>query len=121
MALVAFVFKPWLGLLFFAAYAVYFWREIGSVGGKAETAWSWRCRRPRPSVARDDSAAVQAVQLRSRRGKNTSRSRSRTVAATGMAISAPTMPRAAPPSRTATNVAVAGTSTLRPITRGTMK
>ena len=27
-ALVAFAFKPWLGLLFLAAYAVYFWREI---------------------------------------------------------------------------------------------
>ncbi|WP_424532838.1 sodium:calcium antiporter [Sphaerisporangium viridialbum] len=28
LGLVAFAFKPWLGLLFFAAYAVYFWREI---------------------------------------------------------------------------------------------
>jgi cation:H+ antiporter len=32
LGLVAFAFKPWLGLLFFAAYAVYFWREIR--GGK---------------------------------------------------------------------------------------
>jgi cation:H+ antiporter len=28
LGLVAFSFKPWLGLLFFTAYAVYFWREI---------------------------------------------------------------------------------------------
>ncbi|HEV7831529.1 MAG TPA: sodium:calcium antiporter [Pseudonocardiaceae bacterium] len=28
LGLVTFAIKPWLGLLFFAAYAVYFWREI---------------------------------------------------------------------------------------------
>ncbi|GAA1303626.1 membrane protein [Planotetraspora silvatica] len=28
LGLVAFAVKPWLGLLFFAAYGVYFWREI---------------------------------------------------------------------------------------------
>ena len=28
LGLVAFAIKPWLGLLFFAAYGVYFWREI---------------------------------------------------------------------------------------------
>src|SRR6201996_7573072 len=28
LGLVAFAMKPWLGLLFFAVYAVYFWREI---------------------------------------------------------------------------------------------
>jgi cation:H+ antiporter len=28
LGLVAFAIKPWLGLLFFAAYAVYFWREM---------------------------------------------------------------------------------------------
>ncbi|MGH3903380.1 MAG: sodium:calcium antiporter [Pseudonocardiaceae bacterium] len=40
LGLVALAVKPWLGLLFFAAYAVYFWREIradqhadGSEGG----------------------------------------------------------------------------------------
>jgi cation:H+ antiporter len=32
LGLVAFAVKPWLGLLFFAAYAVYFWREIRSGG-----------------------------------------------------------------------------------------
>lgn len=30
LGLVAFAIKPWLGLLFFAVYAVYFWREIRS-------------------------------------------------------------------------------------------
>jgi cation:H+ antiporter len=39
LGLVAFAIKPWLGLLFFAAYAVYFWREIrggGEHGGGEE-------------------------------------------------------------------------------------
>src|SRR3954447_1373987 len=35
LGLVAFAFKPALGLLFFAAYAVYFWREIRG-GGQAD-------------------------------------------------------------------------------------
>jgi cation:H+ antiporter len=30
LGLVAFAMKPWLGVLFFAVYAVYFWREIRS-------------------------------------------------------------------------------------------
>jgi cation:H+ antiporter len=33
LGLVAFAIKPWLGVLFFAAYAVYFWREIRSGDG----------------------------------------------------------------------------------------
>jgi cation:H+ antiporter len=33
LGLVAFAVKPWLGVLFFAAYAVYFWREIRGGGG----------------------------------------------------------------------------------------
>lgn len=37
LGLVAFAFKPVLGLLFFAAYGVYFWREIrGGDGGEGE-------------------------------------------------------------------------------------
>ena len=32
LGLVAFAIKPWLGLLFFAAYAAYFWREIRNTG-----------------------------------------------------------------------------------------
>ena len=38
LGLVAFAIKPWLGLLFFAAYGMYFWREIrgGSSGDHDE-------------------------------------------------------------------------------------
>ncbi|AGL19946.1 sodium:calcium antiporter [Actinoplanes sp. N902-109] len=32
LGLVAFAVKPWLGVLFFLAYAVYFWRETGGAG-----------------------------------------------------------------------------------------
>jgi len=32
LGLVVFAFKPWLGLAFFAAYAVYFWRELRGGG-----------------------------------------------------------------------------------------
>ncbi|MGH3374719.1 MAG: sodium:calcium antiporter [Actinoallomurus sp.] len=32
LGLVTFAFKPWLGLLFFAAYGVYFWRELRAEG-----------------------------------------------------------------------------------------
>jgi transposase-like protein len=60
-------------------------------------------------------------QVRSRRGRRVSRSSSRSAAATGMATSAPTRPRAAPPMRTATSVTVAGTSTDRPMIRGTRR
>jgi cation:H+ antiporter len=36
LGLVAFAVKPWLGLLFFAAYAVYFWREMRGGGGNGD-------------------------------------------------------------------------------------
>jgi cation:H+ antiporter len=36
LGLVAFAVKPWLGLLFFAAYAVYFWREIRADSADAD-------------------------------------------------------------------------------------
>jgi cation:H+ antiporter len=35
LGLVAFTVKPWLGLLFFAAYGVYFWREMRGTGEHA--------------------------------------------------------------------------------------
>jgi cation:H+ antiporter len=35
LGLVAFALKPWLGLLFFSAYAVYFWREMRGTGEHA--------------------------------------------------------------------------------------
>jgi cation:H+ antiporter len=38
LGLVAFTLKPWLGLLFFAAYAVYFWREIRGGGEHSNSA-----------------------------------------------------------------------------------
>lgn len=37
LGLVAFAIKPWLGLLFFATYAVYFSRELGNREGAGET------------------------------------------------------------------------------------
>jgi cation:H+ antiporter len=36
VGLVAFAFKPWLGLLFLAAYAAYVWKETRGGGGEAE-------------------------------------------------------------------------------------
>lgn len=36
VGLVAFAFKPWLGILFLAAYAVYFWRELSRDEGDEE-------------------------------------------------------------------------------------
>jgi cation:H+ antiporter len=38
LGLVTFAFKPWLGLLFFAAYGVYFWREVRADAGEGEEA-----------------------------------------------------------------------------------
>lgn len=38
LGLVALAVKPWLGLLFFAAYAVYFWREVRGDGSSGEDA-----------------------------------------------------------------------------------
>jgi cation:H+ antiporter len=55
LGLVAFAVKPWLGLLFFAAYAVYFWRELrddsdhGTGGHELEPLHLQR-RRPVPST-----------------------------------------------------------------------
>jgi cation:H+ antiporter len=54
LGLVAFAVKPWLGLLFFAAYAVYFWREIRGGGGHGESEdldpLLLQRRRPRPAT-----------------------------------------------------------------------
>jgi len=38
VGLVAFAIKPWLGLLFFATYGVYFWREMHAEGDEASSA-----------------------------------------------------------------------------------
>ncbi|MGH3969445.1 MAG: sodium:calcium antiporter, partial [Mycobacterium sp.] len=62
LGLVAFAIKPWLGLLFFAVYAVYFWREIrGSHAGEQEPALSPLKLQPR--AARPATAAVLAQTL----------------------------------------------------------
>jgi cation:H+ antiporter len=54
LGLVAFAVKPWLGLLFFAAYAVYFWREIRGGGGHGHDAdlapLRLQRRRPQPAT-----------------------------------------------------------------------
>lgn len=49
LGLVTFAFKPWLGLLFFAAYGVYFWREL------------------RGGVSRDEVADVEPLRLQRNR------------------------------------------------------
>ena len=59
LGLVAFALKPWLGLLFFAAYGVYFWRELrddsdhgtgeGALGGELGPLLLQR-RRPVPAT-----------------------------------------------------------------------
>ncbi|MEV6925623.1 sodium:calcium antiporter [Dactylosporangium sp. NPDC051485] len=53
LGLVAFAVKPWLGLLFFAAYAVYFWREIrgGGEHGDGEELAPLLLQRRRPVPA----------------------------------------------------------------------
>ena len=53
LGLVAFAIKPWLGLLFFTAYGVYFWREIRAEGGTSqdEDLHPLRLQRRRPQPA----------------------------------------------------------------------
>ena len=60
-------------------------------------------------------------QVRSIRRKVTSFSSNRIAAAAGIATRAPISPSSAPPTRTATTVTAAGTSTVRPIIRGTSR
>jgi cation:H+ antiporter len=57
LGLMAFAIKPWLGLLFFAVYAVYFWREIrgGHPGDDREELAPLKLQ---PRAARPATAAV---------------------------------------------------------------
>jgi cation:H+ antiporter len=57
LGLVAFAIKPWLGLLFFAVYSVYFWREIrgGHPGDDEEELAPLKLQ---PRAARPATAAV---------------------------------------------------------------
>ena len=63
LGLVAFAIKPWLGLLFFAAYGVYFWREIrgGTSGDHDEHELAPLKLQPR--AARPATTAVLAQTL----------------------------------------------------------
>ncbi len=63
LGLTAFAIKPWLGLLFFAAYGVYFWREIrgGTVGDHDEHELA--PLRLQPRATRPASTAVVAQTL----------------------------------------------------------
>ena len=57
LGLVAFAIKPWLGLLFFAVYAVYFWRAIrgGQLGDVGEELAALKLQ---PRAAQPANAAV---------------------------------------------------------------
>jgi cation:H+ antiporter len=54
LGLVAFAIKPWLGVLFFAAYAIYFWRELRADdeahGGHDLEPLKLQRRRPEPAT-----------------------------------------------------------------------
>jgi cation:H+ antiporter len=58
LGLVAFAIKPWLGLLFFAAYGVYFWREIRGGTSGADDEHSLAPLKLQPRAARPATTAV---------------------------------------------------------------
>ncbi|GAB2826862.1 sodium:calcium antiporter [Actinoallomurus bryophytorum] len=62
LGLVTFAFKPWLGLLFFAAYGVYFWRELRAESSDDEVAEIEPLRlQPRRATPATWAVVVQAV------------------------------------------------------------
>jgi cation:H+ antiporter len=63
LGLVAFAIKPWLGLLFFAAYGVYFWREIrgGNSGDHDEQPLAPLKLRPRTARPATTAVLVQTL------------------------------------------------------------
>src|SRR5271168_2390891 len=63
LGLVAFAIKPWLGLLFFAAYGVYFWREIrgGTSGDYDEHALAPLKLQPRAARPATTAVLVQTL------------------------------------------------------------
>jgi cation:H+ antiporter len=64
LGLVAFAFKPWLGLLFFATYAVYFWREMrGGDDGDQEMELELEPLKLRPHATNPELWAVVAQTL----------------------------------------------------------
>lgn len=63
LGLVAFAFKPALGLAFFAAYAVYFWREIRSKGDEEDGEEDLEPLKFQPKAASPATWAVVAQTL----------------------------------------------------------
>lgn len=63
LGLVAFAIKPWLGLLFFAAYGVYFWREIrgGASGDRDEHELAPLRLQPRATRPANTAVLVQTL------------------------------------------------------------
>ena len=63
LGLVTFAIKPWLGLLFFAAYGVYFWREIrgGTSGEDDEQALAPLKLQPRAARPATTAVLVQTL------------------------------------------------------------
>lgn len=62
LGLVTFAFKPWLGLVFFAAYGVYFWRELRAEGPDADEVEVEPLRlQPRRESPATWAVAVQAI------------------------------------------------------------
>ena len=62
LGLVAFAMKPWLGVLFFAVYAVYFWREIRA-GQPGDTDEELAPLKLQPRAAQPANLAVVAQTL----------------------------------------------------------
>ncbi|MFG2436319.1 sodium:calcium antiporter [Streptomyces sp. NPDC048508] len=60
LGLVAFAFKPVLGLLFFAAYAVYFWRELRGGDGDEDEGPDLEPLKFQPKAASPSTGAVAA-------------------------------------------------------------
>jgi cation:H+ antiporter len=58
LGLVAFAVKPWLGLLFFATYAVYFLREMGNRDGSGEGGVELERLKLQPKASRPSNLAV---------------------------------------------------------------
>ena len=61
LGLVAFAYKPWLGVLFFIAYGAYFWREVGGSDEAAHQAVEPLKLQPRRTVPRGWAVAAQTL------------------------------------------------------------
>jgi cation:H+ antiporter len=61
LGLVAFAFKPWLGVLFLAAYAAYFWKEMRGEGEAEDHELEPLKLTPRAAEPRTSAAVVQTL------------------------------------------------------------